>query len=55
MSHIILTSVYGGVALLFLILGFVSRAKRVLLFTAALMAAGGAGAAWVGSFWQMVC
>jgi preprotein translocase subunit SecD len=53
-SQIILTSIYGGFALLFLILGFVFRAKRVLLFLAALMAAGGAGAAWVGSFWPMV-
>jgi len=53
-SHVILSSTYGGVALLFLILGFVFRAKRTLLFVAALMAAGGAGAAWVGSFWPMV-
>jgi len=53
-THIVLTSVYGGFALLFLILGLVFRAKRVLLIVAALLAAGGAGAAWVGSFWAMV-
>jgi preprotein translocase subunit SecD len=52
-SHVILTSVYGAVALLFLVLGLVSRAKRALLIIAALLAAGGAGAAWVGSFWAM--
>ncbi|HEV8245267.1 MAG TPA: protein translocase subunit SecD, partial [Polyangiaceae bacterium] len=54
MTHVILTSVFGAVALLFLILGGLSRARRAFLFFAALFSASAAGAAWADAFWPMV-
>ncbi len=54
MTHVILTSVFGAVALLLLILGGVSRSRRVLLVIGALLVAGAAGAAWVDAFWPMI-
>lgn len=54
MTHIVLTSVLGALALIFLIAGFVSRARRTLLWFAAIVGASAAGAAWVDAFWPMI-
>jgi preprotein translocase subunit SecD len=50
----VLTSIFGALALLFLILGGVRRADRILFFLAAVLSACAGGAAWVSSFWPMV-
>jgi preprotein translocase subunit SecD len=52
--ELVLTSIFGVVALLLLLASAIQRAHRVLLGIAALLAAGAAGAAWVASFWPMV-
>lgn len=51
---LVLTSIFGALALVFLILGLVRRADRVLFFLAAILCACAGGAAWVNSFWAMV-
>ncbi len=51
---LVLTAIFGAIALIFLILGGVRRAERVLFFLAAILCACAAGAAWVNSFWAMV-
>ena len=50
---LILTSIFGVLALAFGIAGAVARGHRVAFWLAALCAAGAAGAAWVDSFWPM--
>jgi preprotein translocase subunit SecD len=52
--ELVLTSILGVIAFAFLVTGVIRRAQRVVLFVAALFAAGAAGAAWVASFWPMV-
>jgi preprotein translocase subunit SecD len=51
---LVLTAIFGAIALIFLILGGVRRAERVLFFLAAILCACAAGAAWVNSFWAML-
>jgi preprotein translocase subunit SecD len=52
--ELLLTSIFGVLALLLFVAGLIQRAQRVLLFVSALFAAGAAGAAWVAAFWPMV-
>jgi preprotein translocase subunit SecD len=52
--ELLLTSIFGVIALLLLLWSTIRRAHRVLLVIAALLAAGAAGAAWVTAFWPMV-
>ena len=52
--ELLLTSIFGVLALLLLLWSTIRRAYRVVLVIAALLAAGAAGAAWVTSFWPMV-
>jgi preprotein translocase subunit SecD len=54
LTHIVLTSVFGALALVFLIAGFASRPRRTLFWIAAVIGAGAGGAAWVNAFWPMV-
>src|SRR5688572_17601387 len=51
---LVLTAIFGAIALIFLILGSVRRADRVLFFLAAILCACAGGAAWVNSFWAML-
>jgi preprotein translocase subunit SecD len=52
--QLVLTSVFGVLALVLLVASGVRRADRILLVIAAVLAAGAAGAAWADSFWPMV-
>jgi preprotein translocase subunit SecD len=52
--ELVLTSVFGVLALALLLASTLTRAHRIVLGVAALLAAGAAGAAWVTSFWPMV-
>ena len=52
--ELVLTSVFGVLALVLLLMSTIVRAHRIVLGAAALLAAGAAGAAWVTSFWPMV-
>ncbi len=54
MTHIILSSVFGGAALLLLLAGYLRRAARVWLWGGAACAAAAAGAAYYDGFWPMV-
>jgi preprotein translocase subunit SecD len=49
-----LAGTFGVAAVALLVAAGVVRAQRVILFVAALLAAGAGGAAWVGSFWPML-
>jgi preprotein translocase subunit SecD len=49
-----LAGAFGVAALGLLVWAGVQRAQRIILFIAALLAAGAGGAAWVGSFWPML-
>jgi preprotein translocase subunit SecD len=51
---LVLTSIFGVLAVLFGILGAAVRGHRIAFWLAALFAAGAAGAAWVNGFWPMV-
>jgi preprotein translocase subunit SecD len=51
---LVLTSIWGVVALLNLVFGLAIRAHRIALWLAAVLAASAAGAAWVDAFWPMV-
>ena len=51
---LVLTSLFGAYALVHLVLGFGLRGHRLAMWLAAVLAASGAGAAWVSGFWPMV-
>jgi preprotein translocase subunit SecD len=50
----VLTSIFGGLAALFVLSGFAFRGERWVLWTAGLFAAGAAAAAHNDAFWPMV-
>jgi preprotein translocase subunit SecD len=52
--ELLLTSIFGVLALLLLLWSTIRRAYRIVLGISALLAAGAAGAAWVTAFWPMV-
>lgn len=54
MINTVLTSIFGGLAALFVLSGFAIRAERWVLWSAGLFAAGAAAAAHNDAFWPMV-
>jgi preprotein translocase subunit SecD len=51
---LVLTAIFGALALIFAITGAAVRGHRMALWLAAVFAAAAAGAAWVDSFWPML-
>lgn len=51
---LVLTGIFGALAVGLLIASSVAKSQRIVLLIAALIAAGAGGAAWVTSFWPML-
>ncbi|HEY1534166.1 MAG TPA: hypothetical protein VGF76_09105, partial [Polyangiaceae bacterium] len=54
MVNTVLTSIFGGLAALFVLSGFAFRGERWVLWSAGLFAIGAAAAAHNDAFWPMV-